>query len=93
MAAISVPWNFPISHSQVWVDSIEGENAPAEAFLAGSIKDTSSWQENRTLPNLPAFIESFTEKPENLSRPPRKKGSPHTLIVAAAGLRAADIAR
>ncbi|KAI6779997.1 uncharacterized protein J7T54_007473 [Emericellopsis cladophorae] len=47
-----------------------------------------------TLPdNLPLFIEQFTDKPDSLSRPQRKKGLPHTLIVAGAGLRAADLTR
>lgn len=45
------------------------------------------------MPNLSAFIEKFTEKSESLSKPPKKKGAPHTLIVAGAGLRAADIVR
>lgn len=62
-------------------------------LAAGCIKDTSSWQQDRTLDNLPAFIENFTDKPESLSKPPKKKGEPHTLIVAGAGLRAADLVR
>lgn len=62
-------------------------------FKAGFIKDTSSWQEKRTAENLPAFLEKFTDKPDILSKPPKEKGSPHTLIVAGAGLRAADLTR
>ncbi|KAI9903604.1 hypothetical protein N3K66_000133 [Trichothecium roseum] len=60
---------------------------------AASISDTSSWQETRTLEKLPGFIEKFAEKPESLTKPPKKKGAPHTLIVAGAGLRAANITR
>ncbi|EQL03546.1 hypothetical protein G6O67_002090 [Ophiocordyceps sinensis] len=60
---------------------------------ASCIQDTSSWQENRTLEHFPAFLEAFTQDPESLSRPSKKNGSPHTLIVAGAGLRAADIVR
>merc|ERR1712054_488419 len=60
---------------------------------AGCIKDTSSFEKDRVADNLPLFIEKFTDKPDNLSRPQRKKGLPHTLIVAGAGLRAADLTR
>ncbi|KND92647.1 Protein cms1 [Tolypocladium ophioglossoides CBS 100239] len=60
---------------------------------ASSIQDTTAWQEKRTLDNLPGFLEKFTEDPESLKKAPKRKGSPHTLIVAGAGLRAADIVR
>ncbi|KAG5943007.1 hypothetical protein E4U59_000737 [Claviceps monticola] len=61
---------------------------------ANSIQDTTtSWQQDRTLANLPAFLEKFSDGEESLSKPPKKKGHPHTLIVAGAGLRAADIVR
>ncbi|POR38832.1 Protein cms1, partial [Tolypocladium paradoxum] len=60
---------------------------------ANSIQDTTAWQEKRTLDNLPGFLEKFTEDPASLKKAPKKKGSPHTLIVAGAGLRAADIVR
>jgi protein CMS1 len=60
---------------------------------ANSIRDTTSWQEPRTLEKLPDFIEMFAENPEDLSKAPKKNGAPHTLIVAGAGLRAADIVR
>lgn len=60
---------------------------------ANSIQDTTSWQEDRALAKLPEFLEKFSGGEENLKEPPKKKGSPHTLIVAGAGLRAADIVR
>ncbi|KAH7305041.1 U3-containing 90S pre-ribosomal complex subunit-domain containing protein [Stachybotrys elegans] len=60
---------------------------------ANSIQDTTSWQEPRTLDKLPDFLEKFSEDPESLVKAPKKHGSPHTLIVAGAGLRAADIVR
>ncbi|KAK7209565.1 hypothetical protein V2G26_016743 [Clonostachys chloroleuca] len=63
------------------------------SITAGSITDTSSWQEQRILTNLPDFLEQFSEDKEGLSRSSKKPGSPHTLIVAGAGLRAADIVR
>ncbi|KAI8675348.1 Protein CMS1 [Fusarium keratoplasticum] len=60
---------------------------------ANAIQDTTSWQETRTLDKFPDFLESVSENPEGLKKSPKKKGSPHTLIVAGAGLRAADIVR
>ncbi|KAI8683218.1 CMS1-like protein [Fusarium sp. Ph1] len=60
---------------------------------ANAIQDTTSWQEARTLDKFPDFLESVSENPEGLKKAPKKKGSPHTLIVAGAGLRAADIVR
>ncbi|PHH88686.1 hypothetical protein CDD83_7199 [Cordyceps sp. RAO-2017] len=57
------------------------------------IQDTTSWQKDRTLSHLPTFLSDFTAKPESLKAAPKKNGSPHTLIVAGAGLRAADIVR
>lgn len=38
-------------------------------------------------------MEKFAEDPASLGKAPKKKGAPHTLIVAGAGLRAADIVR
>jgi protein CMS1 len=60
---------------------------------ANAIQDTTSWQESRTLDKFPDFLEKVAEDPEGLKKAPKKKGSPHTLIVAGAGLRAADIVR
>lgn len=42
---------------------------------------------------MPEFVEKFAAKPELLSRADKTAGSPHTLIVAGAGLRSADIVR
>ncbi|GJN67413.1 DNA/RNA helicase, DEAD/DEAH box type [Purpureocillium lilacinum] len=60
---------------------------------ANSIRDTTEWKETRTLDHLPGFMEKFAEDPASLGKAPKKKGAPHTLIVAGAGLRAADIVR
>lgn len=60
---------------------------------ANTIQDTTTWQEPRTLDKFPNFLESVTENPELLYKSAKKKGSPHTLIVTGAGLRAADIVR
>ncbi|KAK0717075.1 U3-containing 90S pre-ribosomal complex subunit-domain containing protein [Lasiosphaeria miniovina] len=60
---------------------------------ATAIKDTTSWQKPRSQNNLPDFLEAFSENPEKLQSAPRKLGAPHTIIVAAAGQRAADLVR
>ncbi|KAL1835463.1 hypothetical protein VTJ49DRAFT_6672 [Mycothermus thermophilus] len=60
---------------------------------ANGIKDTTSFDKPRSLENLPAFLEAFARPSEKLDEAPSKHGSPHTLIVAAAGLRAADLVR
>ncbi|KAK7623967.1 U3-containing 90S pre-ribosomal complex subunit-domain containing protein [Phyllosticta citricarpa] len=56
-----------------------------------SIRDTSSWDGDRTLNNLPAFIEKFAKG--DLTKAPKSNGAPHTIVVAASGIRAADLTR
>ncbi|KAI0475819.1 U3-containing 90S pre-ribosomal complex subunit-domain containing protein [Xylariaceae sp. FL0804] len=58
-----------------------------------AIRDTTSFQDPRITDSLPAFLEAHAEKPENLAEAPKAKGSPHTIVVAGAGLRAADLVR
>ncbi|KAM3064971.1 Protein cms1 [Clarireedia jacksonii] len=60
---------------------------------ATAIQDTTSWDKPRTLDNLPEFLEKFSGNATKLWSASKKNGSPHTIIVTAAGLRAADIAR
>lgn len=60
---------------------------------ANAIKDTASWQKPRNLENLPEFLEDFTEDAKQLSEAPEEKGAPHTIVVAGAGLRAAELVR
>ncbi|KAK4145298.1 U3-containing 90S pre-ribosomal complex subunit-domain containing protein [Dichotomopilus funicola] len=60
---------------------------------ANSILDTTSWQKPRSLENLPGFLEAFTTEPAKLSQASKATGSPHTLVVAGAGLRAAELVR
>lgn len=60
---------------------------------ANVIRDTTSWDKPRTLDNLPLFLEYFCENPRKLWSASKKNGTPHTIIVTAAGLRAADLAR
>ncbi|KAK2808161.1 hypothetical protein FQN50_004902 [Emmonsiellopsis sp. PD_5] len=62
---------------------------PEQAFL-----DTSSWQSPRKLENLATFLKVYSRKKgESLSTAPEAKGSPHTIVITLAGLRAADITR
>ncbi|KAI1844631.1 hypothetical protein JX265_001619 [Neoarthrinium moseri] len=66
----------------------------ADLYISpSSIQDTTSWQEPRTLAKLPEFLEKFSKEPQTLSKAPKQKGAPHTIIVAGAGLRAADVVR
>nr|POE90128.1 protein cms1 [Quercus suber] len=64
-----------------------------------AIKDTTSFEKNRTTADLPAYLELFSaprrkkKHGPTLSEAPDAKGSPHTLVVAGAGLRAADLTR
>src|ERR1700722_17724881 len=58
-----------------------------------AICDTTSWNSPRNLENLPGFLEKFSENPTKLWSASKKNGAPHTIIVAGAGLRAADLAR
>ncbi|KAL3483653.1 U3-containing 90S pre-ribosomal complex subunit-domain containing protein [Aspergillus germanicus] len=63
-------------------------SVPDSAFL-----DTSSFDSPRTLEKLPDFLKAFSPKGANLSDSSEQKGTPHTLVVSPAGLRAADVVR
>ncbi|PYH44955.1 uncharacterized protein BP01DRAFT_341760 [Aspergillus saccharolyticus JOP 1030-1] len=64
-------------------------SVPDSAFL-----DTSSFESPRNLENLPAFLKAFSpEKGVGLDKSSEAKGTPHTLVIAGAGLRAADVVR
>jgi protein CMS1 len=64
-----------------------------------AIVDTTSWDKPRNLENLPAFIEQFkderrSDKPgKTLSDAVKQKSTPHTIVIAASGIRAADLTR
>jgi len=60
---------------------------------ANSIGDTTSWDKPRTLDNIPGFLEKFAGNSTKLWSASKKNGTPHTIIVTAAGLRAAETAR
>jgi protein CMS1 len=56
--------------------------------------DTSSYQSGRTTDQLPDFLRSFVPgKDFNVAKAPSETGSPHTIVITAAGLRAADLVR
>lgn len=68
----------------------------ADLQIASSIIDSTTWRDQRNLDHLPGFIENFTTynaKDIPLNEAARDKGSPHTLVVTGAGLRAADLTR
>lgn len=60
-----------------------------------AILDTTTFSEARATDKLPAFLEHFAngKRKKKLSSAPNVKGSPHTLVIAGAGLRAADLTR
>ncbi|GIZ38084.1 hypothetical protein CKM354_000151000 [Cercospora kikuchii] len=66
-----------------------------------SIADSTSFEKYRVTANLPEFLEHFAvkksgkkgSKGDGVSWSPKEKGSPHTLVVTGAGLRAADLTR
>ncbi|KAG7007733.1 racA [Physcia stellaris] len=61
-----------------------------------ALKDTSTWDKPRTLHDLPDYLKRYSRKdlgPRKLSSASSSLGSPHTLVITAAGLRAADAAR
>ena len=60
---------------------------------ANAIRDSTSWDKPRSTENLPDFLEAFSGEAGKLDQAPKKSGSPHTIIVAGAGLRAADLVR
>ncbi|KAL4970002.1 uncharacterized protein BDV14DRAFT_67183 [Aspergillus stella-maris] len=63
-------------------------SVPDSAFL-----DTSSFTSPRELENLPGFLKAFAHKGEKLADSSQQKGTPHTIVVSSAALRAADVVR
>lgn len=71
---------------------------PLTPSAASAIMDTTGWDKPRNLENLPSFLERYSRskrgKGKNkLSDAHEGKGQPHTLVVAGAGLRAAELTR
>lgn len=67
---------------------IEVNKSIDSAFL-----DTSSFTPTRKLEQLPEFLKTFSSKGTDLSKSSEKNGTPHTLVVSGAALRAADVVR
>ena len=68
----------------------------ADGLLERYIYDASTWSQRRSLENLPKFLETYTTNNKlkaQLRSASSRNGSPHTLVVTSAGLRAADISR
>ncbi|RPA91028.1 hypothetical protein L873DRAFT_1715673 [Choiromyces venosus 120613-1] len=65
---------------------LEDRYISESAFL-----DTTSFTSPRTLLNLPAYLESFSKFA--LIKSPATPGTPHTLILTSAALRATDLVR
>ncbi|KAL4786471.1 U3-containing 90S pre-ribosomal complex subunit-domain containing protein [Aspergillus varians] len=63
-------------------------SVPDTAFL-----DTSSFTSSRTLETLPDFLKAFSGKGVNLADSSEQRGTPHTLVISPAALRAADVVR
>lgn len=58
-----------------------------------AIQDSTTFDRPRSIDNLPAFLEKFSGNSTKLWSASKKNGSPHTIIITAAGLRAAELAR
>ena len=58
---------------------------------ARCIQDSTSWTQPRTLDRLAAFLKSLSSSLSPTASKPA--GSPHTIVVTASGIRAADVCR
>jgi len=64
-----------------------------------AIVDSTEFGKQRTMEHLPAYLEKYVgkvtskNKKNRLQDAPKEKGTPHTLVIAGAGLRAADLTR
>ncbi|KAK3943193.1 protein cms1 [Diplogelasinospora grovesii] len=83
----------PVELSDLYISGREADRRNLNEPEANAFKDTTSWQKPRSLENLPEYLETFSDDPKKLEEAPENKGSPHTVIVAGAGLRAADLVR
>lgn len=67
---------------------LEDKYLPQKIFY-----NTSDFELPRKLDNLPVFLEQFSKGAGSLSESSEIPGSPHTLVIAASGLRAAEVTR
>lgn len=73
-----------------------GPRALLNLYAETAFHDTTSWVKPRTLQDMPSFLEHYNPKVGSslaLSSASKNPGSPHTLVITSAGLRAADITR
>lgn len=82
--AKKIKWSF----RDLSIVELEDHYLPQNFFY-----DTTDFELPRISDNLPAFLERFSGGAENLSGSSTVPGSPHTLVIAASGLRAADVTR
>lgn len=87
LSDLSVPGVYHVSQIR-FLGYLEVLTDADSAFL-----DTTSFSDSRTLDKLPGFLKTFSPKNADLSKASEKKGAPHTLVVSAAALRAADVVR
>lgn len=89
---LSVPGEYHIDGLRALCFGENGltDESPADsAFL-----DTSSYDSSRALNCLPEFLKAFTpDKGAGLAKSSEEKGTPHTLVVCGAALRAAEVVR
>ncbi|KAI1611251.1 U3-containing 90S pre-ribosomal complex subunit-domain containing protein [Exophiala viscosa] len=65
-----------------------------ESYLpTKSFHNTTTFEQPRTGPNLPAFLEHFSKIDKAKLSASEEKGSPHTIIVTSSGIRTADLTR
>ncbi|KAI5801704.1 U3-containing 90S pre-ribosomal complex subunit-domain containing protein [Peziza echinospora] len=82
-----------IRHFEKELSSIEMEDRylPASVFV-----DSTGWPKARNLENYPDFLEAYSKvkgRGASLKKPREKNACPHTFVVTAAALRAADVNR
>ncbi|KAL8696365.1 MAG: hypothetical protein Q9224_002835, partial [Gallowayella concinna] len=61
-----------------------------------AILDTSEWDQERLAEGLPGFLIHFAQhdgRSTDLSLAPKMPGSPHTVVITGAALRAAELSR
>ena len=72
--------------------NLNSQELEAKSLASNIFQDTTAFGSERALENLPAFIESFSSGTD-LSSSDSKPGTPHTIVIAASGLRAAEVTR
>lgn len=82
--AKSIRKEFPDSSSL----ELEDQYLPTKAF-----RDTTAFDKTHVAPNLPDFLEKFTENGKDALVHCEEGSGPHTLVITSSGIRTADVAR